>query len=129
MQNAQSREFYIVAKGYLGTDKQVLDKLLEIVEEWSKLEKSGNISKADWIENLDLFNDTYPEEFVYQVVSVSERLAQNYVISIERIVYYVDNYKAVGDEYKKHIERYVGEKNEDWIQRYRPRKLENKWIL
>lgn len=127
VQNAQSREFYIVAKDYMGTDSKVLDKLLEIVQRWGKLEKQGY--KAKWVEELDLFGDTYPEEFVYQVINISEKLAQNYVNSIERIVYYVDNYKALGDEYKKHIERYVGEKNEDWIRRYRPRKLDNKWVL
>jgi hypothetical protein len=32
-------------------------------------------------------------------------------------------------EYQKHIEKYIKEKNEDWISRYRPKKLESKWIL
>jgi len=41
----------------------------------------------------------------------------------------VDNYDVLGDEYKKHIEKYIEEKNEDWIRKYRPRRLENKWIL
>jgi len=66
---------------------------------------------------------------VAQVLAISERLAQNYVNSIERIIYYVDNYDSLGEEYRKHIEKYIEEKNEDWMRRYRPRKLENKWIL
>jgi hypothetical protein len=127
IQNAQSREFYIIAKDYLGTDKQVLDKLLDIVARWRKLEKTGY--KAPWLENLDLFNDTYPEEFVYQVLEISERLTNNYVNSIERIIYYVDNYELLGDDYKRHIEGYIAEKNEDWLQRYKPKKLEYKKIL
>jgi len=127
VQNSQSREFYIIAKDYLGTAPPVIDKLLDIVQRWSKLEKQGY--KAPWVENTDLFNDKYPEEFVAQVLAISERLAQNYVNSIERIIYYVDNYESLGGEYQKHIEKYIEEKNEDWIRRYRPRKLENKWIL
>ena len=127
VQNAQSREFYLVAKDYLGTAPPVIDKLLDIVQRWSRLESQDY--KAKWLENLDLFQDTYPEEFVAQVLSISERLTQNYVDSIERIIYYVDNHESLGMEYRKHIEKYIEEKNEDWISRYRPRKLENKWIL
>jgi hypothetical protein len=127
VQNAQSREFYIIGKDYLGTAPPVIEKLLDIISRWSKLADKGY--KAPWLDGLDLFGDTYPEEFVAQVLTISERLAQNYVASIERIIYYVDNNESLGEEYKKHIEKYIEEKNEDWLARYRPRKLENKWIL
>jgi len=127
VQNAQSREFYIVAKDYLGTAPEVLNKLLDIVQRWSKLEQNGY--KAKWVDEMDLFGDEYPEEFVAQVVNISEQLAHNYVNSIERIIYYVDNYNKMGDEYKSYVEKYIEEKNEDWVRRYRPKKLENKWIL
>ena len=127
VQNSQSREFYIVAKDYMGTSPQVIDKLLDIITRWSRLDSSGY--KASWLETLDLFGDKYPEEFIAQVLAISERLAQNYVNSIERIIYYVDNNESVGEEYTRHIEKYMEEKNEDWIRKYRPRKLENKWIL
>ena len=127
VQNSQSREFYIIAKDYLGTAPPVIDKLLDIVQRWSRLEPQGY--KAPWLETLDLFGDKYPEEFVAQVLSISERLSQNYVNSIERIIYYVDNHESLGEEYTRHIEKYIEEKNEDWIRKYRPRKLENKWIL
>ena len=129
VQNSQSREFYIVAKDYLGTDPKVLDKLLEIIQKWEKLENVPTPYKAKWLEELDLFRDQYPEEFVTQVITISERLAQNYVNSIERIIYYVDNNDLLGNEYKKHIEKYIEEKNEEWMKRYRPKKLDNKWIL
>lgn len=127
VQNAQSREFYIIAKDYLGTAPPVIDKLLDIITRWGKLANTGY--KAPWLEKLDLFGDKYPEEFVAQVLTISQQLATNYVNSIERIIYYMDNHEALGMEYRKHIEKYMKEKNEDWIARYRPRKLENKWIL
>lgn len=127
VQNAQSREFYIIAKDYLGTAPDVLDKLLDIVQKWGKLDSSGYKSK--WIEELDLFGDSYPEEFVVQIVRISEQLSQNYVSSIERIIYYMDNVDQLGDEYKRHIEKYIQEKNEDWLRTYKPRRLEHKWVL
>ena len=127
VQNAQSREFYIIAKDYIGTASPVIDKLLDIIYRWSRLESSGY--KASWLEELDLFRDTYPEEFVAQALAISEKLTTNYVNSIERIIYYVDNNESLGSHYTRHIDKYIKEKNEDWLDRYRPRKLENKWIL
>jgi hypothetical protein len=86
-----------------------------------------------------VFNDSYPEEFVIQVQTISERLASNYVNSIERIIYYVDNVDSLGKDYQKtafeksraknYIENYMDEKNEDWVKRYKPRKMDRKWIL
>ena len=120
VQNSQSREFYIIGKGYLGIEQTILDKLLDLIP---KFEKSGVGSKFNK-EEYDLFNDTYPEEFVIQVQDICERLASNYVNSIERIIYYVDNSDELGKEYQKHIESYMKEKNEDWIRKYKVMRLD-----
>ena len=61
-------------------------------------------------EEYDLYNDTYPEEFVIQVQTICEKLSSNYVNSIERIIYYVDNIDELGKDYQKHIESYIAEK-------------------
>ena len=121
VQNSQSREFYIIGKGYMGTEQVILDKLLSLVD---KFEKPG-FNKEEY----DLFNDMYPEEFVVQVQTISERLAANYVNSIERIIYYVDNIDLLGKDYKNHIESYVKEKNEDWIKKYKFKRIDKKNIL
>lgn len=125
VQNSQSREFYIIGKGYLGTDQKILDKLLSLIP---KFDESGVGSKFNK-EEYDLFNDTYTEEFVIQVQNICERLASNYVNSIERIIYYVDNVDSLGKDYKKHIESYMKEKNEDWIRKYKVMKLDKQFIL
>ena len=121
VQNSQSREFYIIGKSYLGIDQNVLDKLLSLINKFDK----PNFNKEEY----DLFNDMYPEEFVIQVQNICEKLASNYVNSIERIVYYTDNIDSLGKKYKKHIEDYISEKNEDWIKKYKPRRIDKKWIL
>ena len=121
VQNSQSREFYIIGKGYLGIDQSILDKLLYLVQDF----EDPKFNKEEY----DLFNDTYPEEFVIQVQNICEHLASNYVNSIERIIYYVDNVDNLGKEYKKHIESYMEEKNDDWIRKYKPIRIEKKFIL
>ena len=122
VQNSQSREFYIIGKGYLGIEQTILDKLLNLIP---MFEDNGVGSKFNK-EEYDLFNDTYPEEFVIQVQNICEKLASNYVNSIERIIYYVDNIDALGKEYQKHIESYMKEKNEDWIRKYKVMRLDKK---
>jgi len=121
IQNSQSREFYIIGKGYLGTEQSILDKLLNLVDKFS----NPNFDKEEY----DLYNDTYPEEFVIQVQDICEKLASNYVKSIERIIYYVDNIDSLGKDYKKHIENYIAEKNDDWVRRYKPLRLDKTFNL
>jgi hypothetical protein len=123
VQNSQSREFYIIGKGYLGTEQSVLDKLLNIIPKFE--ENNTTFNKEEY----DLFNDTYPDDFVIQVQNICEKLAANYVNSIERIIYYVDNIDDLGKEYQKHIESYMKEKNEDWVRRYKVMRVDNKFIL
>ena len=118
VQNSQSREFYIVGKGYLGLEQTILEQLLNLIPKF----ENPSFNKDEY----DLFNDTYPEEFVIQIQKSSELLASNYVNSIERIIYYIDNIDALGKDYQKHIENYMKEKNEDWIRKYKVMKLDKK---
>ena len=60
---------------------------------------------------------------------ICETLSTNYVNSIERIIYYVDNIENLGNEYKKHIESYMTEKHDDWISEYKPKRLDEKFVL
>ncbi len=121
VQNSQSREFYIIAKGYLGTDMKVLEYLMKQIDKFDK--------KTYEPPNTDLFNDMYPEEFVVQLSSIYDKLVSNYVNSIERIIYYVDNKELIGKEYIKHVKDYVEEKNEDWLRKYKIKRLEKNKIL
>ena len=158
VQNSRSREFYIIAKGYLGINQTILDKLLNLVKKVNndkststKKHNNTNDDDDDYNANTDdnavnnddyddddgefnketydLFNDTYPEEFVTEVQNICEHLSSNYVESIERIIYYVDNIDNLGDEYKKHIKSYITEKNDEWISEYKPEQLYKKFIL
>ena len=121
VQNSQSREFYIIAKGYLGTDTKVLEYLMKQINKFDK--------KTYEPPSTDLFNDMYPEEFVVQLSSIYDKLVGNYVNSIERIIYYVDNKELIGKDYIKHIKDYVEEKNEDWLRKYNIKRLEKNKIL
>lgn len=113
VQNNQSREFYIIGKGYLGTDINILSTFFKVLKNF----KDGS--------NIDLMNDKYPEAFVRQFISISNTLADNYVYTIERNVYYLDNYENLTPEFFKLMVDYYDEKNHDWIEKYKPIKLEN----
>jgi len=39
-----------------------------------------------------------------------KKLASNYVNSIERIIYYIDNIDELGKDYQKHIENHIAKK-------------------
>jgi hypothetical protein len=113
VQNNQSREFYIIGKGYLGTQP----KILEVFYNELKVYKEGSAQ--------DLFKDRYPEAFVRQFVAISRQLADNYCYTIERNIYYLDNYEHITPEFARMAKDYYDEKNQDWLDKYKPRRIEN----
>ena len=121
VQNSQSKEFYIIAKYYLGTDKTDLEYLIKQIDKFNKVTYEPP--------NTDMFNDMYPESFIVQLSSKYDKIVSNYMYSIERIIYYVDNKDLIGKDYIKHIKDYVEAKNEDWFKKYKIKRLEKNKIL
>lgn len=113
VQNNQSREFYIIGKGYIGTAPEILDAFYNELKNY----------KED--RQHDLFQDKYPEAFVRQFVAISQQLADNYCYTIERNIYYLDNYEHITPEFMKMMRDYYDEKNEDWLDQYKPKRIEN----
>jgi hypothetical protein len=117
VQNSQSREFYIVGKGYLGTEISIIDKFFDELKKF----KEG--------EEVDLYNDIYPDPFIKQMIKASTSLADNFVYTIERQIYFVDNKDTMPTEFTKIFYNYYNEKNEDWIRKYKPLRLDKKFNL
>ena len=113
VQNNQSREFYVIGKGYLGTAPDILEVFYNELKDY----KEGSTS--------DLFHDKYPEAFVRQFVAISRQLADNYCYTIERNIYYLDNYEHITPEFSKMARDYYDEKNRDWLDKYKPKRIEN----
>jgi hypothetical protein len=114
VQNAQSREFYIIGKGFLGIEKYIIDKLLNLVKD-----------QKDTFMSVDLFDDKYPETFVRQVVDISKRLAENWCFTIQKQIYYSDNMDVLDKDksFLKMANDYIKEKNLDFIEKYNLVKL------
>ena len=114
VQNAQSREFYIIGKGFLGIEKFIIDKLLNLVKD-----------QKDTFMSVDFFNDKYPETFVRQVVDISKRLAENWCFTIQKQIYYSDNMDVLDKDksFLKMANDYIKEKNLDFIEKYNLVKL------
>jgi len=113
VQNNHSREFYIIGKGYLGTDPKILDKFFDVLRKFN--------SNTQY----DLFGDRYPEAFVSQFVDISNHLADNYIYAIERNIYYLDNFEKMTPDFLKLVKDYYDEKNQDWLDKYKPRRMES----
>jgi len=114
IQNAQSLEFYIIGKGYLGTDKKTVDLLLELVKD-----------KTDKFKTVDLFDDKYPETFVLQLLDISKKLADNWCFTIQKQIYYSDNLEYLDKSFYKNAKDYIQEKNLDFIEKYNLVPLKN----
>jgi len=114
IQNAQSREFYIIGKKYCGIDQSILDKLMELV-------KKNN----DDFMNIDFFNDKYPESFVRQSITISKILMKNWTYTIQKQLYYTDNFDKLNRNFFKNANKYIIEKNNDFIKKYNIIKLSN----
>jgi len=122
VQNSQSSEFYIIAKDYLGSiHTDIFDYLLKQIDKFDKTTYEPP--------TIDLYNNMYPEEFVVQLSSIYDKIVMNHINSIERIIYYVDNKDLIGNDYKKHIKNYILEKNEEWLTKYKLKRLPKNKIL
>jgi len=115
VQNNQSREFYLVCKKYNPIPRETMEKLLGYLAK-CKMETSEPISK------VDMFDDKYPAAFVYQMREILQLLANNWDLSIRRIIYIQDNWEEIDVNFLKLLENYMNEKNEEWIKKYNIRK-------
>jgi hypothetical protein len=113
VQNNHSREFYIIGKGYLGTEPKILEKFFNILQNFKENQQ------------IDLFQDKYPKAFVSQFVQVSNYLADNYIYSIERNIYYLDNFEKLTPQFLKLMKDYYNEKNQDWLDKYKPLRMDS----
>lgn len=109
VQNAQSREFYIVGKGYKRTPELV--KLLELLFKY--------VEKYD--PKADIFNNSYPAPFVSQTVKFMDELGEVFIKAIEKQLYYTDNLDDLSPKFRKMANDYLYEKIEDWLTIYKPK--------
>jgi hypothetical protein len=113
VQNAQSREFYIVGKGYNKTPELV--KLLELLFKY--------VEKYD--EKADIFSNKYPTPFVSQTKKFMDNLGEVFIKAIEKQLYYTDNLDDLSPKFRKMANDYLYEKIEDWISIYNPLAIKN----
>jgi hypothetical protein len=115
VQNNHSREFYIIGKGYLGTEPKILEKFFNVLQNMKDKEN----------QQIDLFQDKYPEAFVSQFIDISNNLADNYIYTIERNIYYLDNFDKLTPQFLKLMKDYYNEKNQDWLDKYKPQRMDS----
>jgi hypothetical protein len=114
IQNSQSREFYIIGKGFKGIEESIINKLLDLVKD-----------QSDKFMSVDLFNGKYPESFVNQIADVSKELVNNWSFTIQKQIYYNDNIESIKKNkwFMKTIQYYIKKKNLDFIEKYKLHKI------
>lgn len=110
VQNYHSREFYIIGKKFLGLPKEIITIFEHIFENYN--------------DDIDLFNDEYPEPFVLQMRKFNTIFASNYANAIEKQIFTMDNIDLIESEIEKLIFDGIKEKNEKWISDFKFRKLD-----
>jgi hypothetical protein len=112
IQNSFSREFYIIGKGFKGIKEDIMNELLNLVKD-----------KTDKYMTVDLFNDIYPNSFIRQIMDITYKLANNWIFTIEKQIYYSDNMDKISKDFIKLSEEYIQEKNQDFIKKYKLYKI------
>lgn len=97
--NPSSKEFYVIGQNYKRLGDDELNKLLNIVNNYDKKK----------------IYRKYPDSFLSQLQKIYSILVDNYIFSIERKLFYVDNYKKISDKHFDNMDRIMNEKSNDWI--------------
>tara|TARA_B110001469_G_scaffold108450_1_gene109102 strand:- start:1241 stop:3949 length:2709 start_codon:yes stop_codon:yes gene_type:complete len=110
-----TKYFYLVGIGYNTINTGLLEQLLHTINDI----KNGDID----FEELDLFNDIYPEAFGIQLGELNKILVNKYHTYLEKQIFYYDNYKHISKNINELVSDHIKEKNLEWINRYKFRKI------
>lgn len=124
VQNIQSMEFYIICKGFNGIEQKNLDKLLNIIDNYSSIDGEKKYNK-----DSDIFNGIYTNIFIEQFMNIYEQFADNFCTSRERIIFYMDKYDKISDNFIRLNEEYINDKNNQWINKYKLQKINKNLLL
>ena len=118
IQNMYSGEFYIIGKNYKGIDNKMMELLFKMLDNYK--------------DDIEL-NKKYSEEFIIQLEKGLDILTSNFTFSIDRQLYYVDNYeylKKCGNKcHFDKMDQYIIEKNKDWMKFFNLSKIDKKYLI
>ena len=104
LQNPMSTEFYIVGINFNGIDKKILTSMFSFLENFN-YEKS-------------LFSE-YPDNFLYQLNDIYGLMVKQQTTTIERTLYYMDNYDEISKKNNHNMNDIIYQKNLDWVKKFR----------
>ena len=116
IQERNTRDFYIIGINYKQIDDELLDTIIHHINEIN----NNNLDFND----LDMFNDIYPEAFGIQLESINTILTNKYIKFQEKQIYYHDCYEFINKNISMLSRQYIMEKNIEWIKRYKFKKTD-----
>jgi 23S rRNA U2552 (ribose-2'-O)-methylase RlmE/FtsJ len=97
--NIFSKEFYVIGRGYNGVDSKIMTAMRLLMTKFDH--------------NATLYSEI-PRSFLYQLATVNHKMCDDYVFNFKKQVYYVENNKELGDDFVTYIKIILNEKNEEW---------------
>lgn len=113
--NTFSKEFYMIGRGYKGIKTEMEQKLFDI------------LNNFDF--KVDLFDNLYNEDFMFQLEYVLQKIFDNYKFTFHRQLFYVDNMNYINDRYLKKIKGAIKNKNYAWIRRMHLKQISRQDVL
>jgi hypothetical protein len=99
--NPNSKEYYIVCKGYMDdVDISLFNKIEKYVISFDS--------------DVNILGEEYSKEFYVQLMDGMEKITNNFIYTIKKQIFLTDNYENIDkDEFFFYIEK----KNNDWIKK------------
>lgn len=113
--NTFSKEYYMIGKGYKGIEPKMEQKLFDILNNFTF--------------NVDLYDNVYNEDFIFQLEYVLQKIFDNYKFTFHRQLFYVDNMNYINDRYLKKIKGAIKNKNYAWIKRMHLKQINRNDVL
>lgn len=99
MQNPSSLEFYVIGINYKPLDNISINKMFNLLNNYDEdISLVKKISKSFYIQLEKIMYDIY----------------ENYDKSIQKKIYYIDNFEMISEKHKKYLKGIIHEKNKEW---------------
>jgi hypothetical protein len=99
--NQYSTDVWVIAKRFQGISENIQTTLNKLLS-----------NKLDL--DVDLYDNSYNEGFMKQLIMFQEQLINNYVLNIDKELFFVDNYDVLKNE---DYDELIVEKNREWIEK------------
>lgn len=114
VQNVYSPEFYIICKDFKGINRSFINHMFKFLD------------KFDYTKSIV---PEYSKSFKIQFMKNYSDMVNDMSFTIERTLFYVDNYDKISKSHKEKMNKFIDMRNKEWIRYFTPKKIDKKYQL